>query len=80
MENITNLQAKVESDIDEIMSLIMGKIDKKAIKDMGADEFMLVKTIFNLVDSTTKLIGEYGRTIDEINRKIDTLIKRGDQE
>lgn len=75
MTNVKALTSKVEGDINEIMEVIMDKMDKKAISEMSADEFLLMKAVFNLVDSTTALMTEYGRTLEEIDRKLDILIK-----
>lgn len=75
MTNVKALTSKVEGDINEIMEVIMNKMDKKAISEMSADEFLLMKAVFNLVDSTTALMTEYGRTLEEIDRKLDILIK-----
>lgn len=74
MTNVKALTSKVEGDINEIMEVIMNKMDKKAISEMSADEFLLMKAVFNLVDSTTALMTEYGRTLEEIDRKLDILI------
>jgi hypothetical protein len=79
MANITNLTVKVEEDINAVMDIVMGKIDKKAISEMNAEEFMLMKTIFNLVDSTTQLMKEYGTTLVEIDKKLNILIEGRDQ-
>lgn len=79
MTNVRNLTAKVEGNIQEIMGIIMKQVDRKTISEMSSDDFMIMKAVFNLVDSTTALMAEYGRTLEEIDRKMDTLIESGDQ-
>lgn len=79
MTDVRNMTAKVESDIQEIMGIVMSKMDGKTIAEMGVDDFQILKAVFNLVDSTAKLMSEYGRTIEDIDKKIDKLLGSGDQ-
>jgi uncharacterized protein (DUF885 family) len=75
MTNITNLTERVTNDIEAITEVIMEQIGTKAIRDMTAEEFKLLKGICNLIDSSTALLKEYGKTIESIDKKIDALIE-----
>ncbi len=71
MEHMNELTTKVNGSIDKLMGALTEELQFKSIKDMTVEEFELLKTTLELVDSFKQLIESYTKTLAELDGKIN---------
>lgn len=73
---MTKAVNKVSNLTEELMELVMAKVDKDTLMRMDSDEFKLLQLTIKLVEASTELQVKSVETVEQINRKLDLLIEK----
>lgn len=70
---------KFVEEINELKTFIAKEgSDSIFSKNNTVEDIILCKKLFDLCDSTTDLLLEQARTMDDVNRKLDRLLEKSE--
>lgn len=68
---------EMEKKMDKMVRLLTVQILTEDIIDMDSDnDIAVLKATFELIDISKKMMVEQAKTIDEMNRKLDVILKK----
>lgn len=68
---------EMEKKMDKMVRLLTVQILTEDIIDMDSDnDIAVLKTTFELIDISKKMMVEQAKTIDEMNEKLDAILKK----
>ena len=73
MKEITKQYVKEVKEVEKSVIRMMGGND---ILNMNIEMFEFLQTLLRLIDTSNKMVMESGQIMDEMNAKIDLLLKK----
>lgn len=72
---LTERALELNAELVKMKDISMRMISANCLKYGSPDEFMLVKELLRFVDDSAEFMMEHAQAIDEINEKLDLLLK-----
>ena len=72
---LTERVLELNAELVKMKDISMRIISANCLNYGSPDEFMLVKELLRFVDDSAKFMMEHAQAIDEINDKLDLLLK-----
>lgn len=70
---------KLVEAANELKEMCFGVMfDSSMLKDMSAEEFKLFQTMFELADTSTKLVLEQAKLFEQMDKKLDKLLLKSE--
>ena len=71
---------KVNELTEELMGMVMTKMDKSSIMNMDVEDFKMTQIAIKLLEASTELMEATARTMERTEKKIDMLLERTGEE
>lgn len=63
------------NEVKEVEKSVIGMMDGWDIQNMDIEMFKFLQTLLRLIDTSNKMVMESGEIMDEMNEKLNTLLK-----
>ena len=74
---LSNVTKKFVAEAKELKTeLVSMMFDSDMLKSMEAREFMFMKRVMSMFDSSIEIMNEQAKMMDEMNKKLDLLIEK----
>ena len=72
---LENKAIKLVTEANELMNFCVKQMNACDIKDMDADNFAAIQKCISRVDSACELMVEEAQMMDDVDRKLDEVLK-----
>ena len=64
------------NEVKEVEKSVIGMMDGFDIQNMDIEMFKFLQTLLKLIDTSNQMVLESGEIMDEMNAKLDLLLKK----
>lgn len=64
------------NEVKEVEKSVIEMMDGSDIQNMDIEMFKFLQTLLRLIDTSNKMVMESGEIMDEMNAKLDLLLKK----
>lgn len=64
------------NEVKEVEKSVIGMMDGWDIQNMDIEMFKFLQTLLRLIDTSNQMVMESGEIMDEMNAKLDLLLKK----
>lgn len=64
------------SEVKEVAKSLFEMMDYREIQNMDTEMFKFLQTLLRLIDTSNQMVMESGEMMDEMNAKLDLLLKK----
>lgn len=64
------------NEVKEVEKSVIGMMGGSDIQNMDIEMFKFLQTLLRLIDTSNKMVMESGEIMDEMNAKLDLLLKK----